>query len=128
MEFLQIDKRLLAYPGSRKAFHEKWGWMIYWVGEKQFACEFIASQNAKPPYTGRHLLSLKCDPDRILELRQEYPESILPGYYSDGRTWVSIYLESDVPDQLVFDLCDMSYDLVFSRLTKKVQQTILASS
>ena len=102
--------------------------MIYWVGEKQFACEFIASQNAKPPYTGRHLLSLKCDPDRILELRQEYPESILPGYYSDGRTWVSIYLESDVPDQLVFDLCDMSYDLVFSRLTKKVQQTILASS
>ena len=128
MEFHQIDKRLLAYPGSRKAFHEKWGWMIYWVGEKQFACEFIASQNAKPPYTGRHLLSLKCDPDRILELRQEYPESILPGYYSDGRTWVSIYLESDVPDQLVFDLCDMSYDLVCSRLTKKVQQTILASS
>lgn len=59
-------------------------------------------------------------------MRNEFPEDILPGYYSDGRTWISIDLESDVPDSLVLDLCDKSYALVFSKLTKKVKDSILA--
>ena len=80
MDFATIDSRLLSHPGAAKAFHEKWGWMVYWVGGKQFACEFAASPDAKAPYAGRHLLSLKCDPDRILELRAEHPDAILPGY------------------------------------------------
>ena len=41
----------------------------------------------------RHLLSLKCDPDRIRELRAEYPNAVLPGYYSDGRTWISVDID-----------------------------------
>lgn len=126
MNFQKINERLLSHPGARKEFHEKWGWMVYWVGEKQFACEFVAAPNAKAPYAGRHLLSLKCNPERIIELRNEFPEDILPGYYSDGRTWISIDLESDVPDGLVLDLCDKSYALVFSKLTKKVKDSILA--
>ena len=81
MDFAKIDARLLSYPGASKAFHEKWGWMVYWVGDKQFACELMAKPDAKQPYAGRHLLSLKCDPDRILELRAEYPDAVLPGYY-----------------------------------------------
>ena len=39
MNFKRIDSRLLAHPGASKAFHEKWGWMGYWVGGRQFACE-----------------------------------------------------------------------------------------
>lgn len=62
MDLSHIDARLLSHPGATKALHEKWGWMVYWVGGRQFACEFIASPDAKPPYAGRHLLSLKCDP------------------------------------------------------------------
>ncbi|MEE0197142.1 MAG: MmcQ/YjbR family DNA-binding protein [Eggerthellaceae bacterium] len=80
--------------------------------------------DAKQPYAGRHPLSLKCDPDRILELRTEYPDAILPGYYSDGRTWISVDLDADLPDDLVLDLCDMSYELVFAKLPKRVQQEI----
>ncbi len=127
MDFSRIDERLLSHPGTSKAFHEKWGWMVYWVGGKQFACEFTAKPNAKPPYAGRHLLSLKCNPERIPELRAEFPDAILPGYYSEGRTWISIDLDSNVPEALVLDLCDMSYDLVFSGLTKKLQREILGA-
>ena len=100
------------------------GPLVYWVGGRQFACEFTASSDAKPPYAGRHLLSLKCAPDRILELRAEHPGAVLPGYYSDGRTWVSIDLDADLPEGLVLDLCDMSYDLVFSKLPKRVQREL----
>lgn len=94
MDFATIDRRLLSYPGATKVFHEKWGWMVYWVGGRQFACEFMASSDAKLPYTGRHLLSFKCDPDRILELRAEYPAAILPGYYSDGRLWIELEMST----------------------------------
>lgn len=119
-----IDRQLLSHPGTSKELHEKWGWMVYWVGGRQFACEFTASPDAKAPYAGRHLLSLKCDPDRILELRAEHPDAILPGYYSDGRTWISIDLDADLPDCLILDLCDMSYGLVFSNLPKQMRREI----
>ena len=124
MDFTKIDARLLSYPGASKAFHEKWGWMVYWVGDRQFACEFTAKPEAKKPYAGRHLLSLKCDPDRILELRAEYPDAILPGYYSDGRTWISVDLDADLPNSLVLDLCSMSYGLIFAKLPKRMQRGI----
>ena len=124
MDFATIDRRLLSHPGATKVFHEKWGWMVYWVGGRQFACEFMASSDAKLPYTGRHLLSLKCDPDRILELRAEHPGAVLPGYYSDGRTWVSVDLDADLSEKLMLDLCDMSYDLVFAKLPKRVQREV----
>ncbi len=124
MNFSNIDARLLAHPGATKALHEKWGWMVYWVGGRQFACEFTASLDAKQPYAGRHLLSLKCDPDRILELWAEYPDAILPGYYSDGRTWISVDLEADLPEDLVLGLCDMSHKLVFAKLPKRVQREL----
>ena len=108
MDLSRIDVRLLSRPGATKALHEKWGWMVYWVGGRQFACEFVASSDAKPPYAG-------CP---------EHPGAVLPGYYSDGRTWVSIDLDADLPEDLVLDLCDMSYDLVFSKLPKRVQREI----
>ena len=53
MDLSRIDARLLSRPGATKALHEKWGWMVYWVGGRQFACEFVASPDAKPPYEGR---------------------------------------------------------------------------
>lgn len=121
MDVATIDERLLSHPGATKAFHERWDWMVYWVGGKQFAFEFTAKQDAKQPYAGRHLLSLKCDPDRILALRAEYPDAILPGYYSDGRTWISIDLDHNLPDELVLDLCDMSYGLVVAKLPKRAR-------
>lgn len=122
MDLARIDEQLLANPGATRAFHEKWGWMVYWVGGRQFACELVAAPDAKAPYAGRHLLSLKCEPDRILELRAERPDAVLPGYYSDGRTWVSIDLDSDLPEDLVLELCDQSYEIVFAKLSKRVQR------
>lgn len=126
MNLDRIDARLLAHPGATKALHEQWGWMVYWVGGKQFACEFTAKPDAKAPYAGRHLLSLKCDPDRIRELRAEWPETVLPAYYSDGRTWISVDLDANLPERLVLSLCDMSYALVFAKLPKRLQHEIAA--
>lgn len=125
MDFQVIERRLLAHPGAMRAVHPSWEWMVYWVGGRQFACEFTAAPTAKALYAGRHLLSLKCDSDRIAELRAEFPDTVLPAYYSDGRTWISIDLDADdISEALVCDLADASYDLVFARLPRRVQREI----
>ena len=54
----------------------------------------------------------------------EHPGAVLPGYYSDGRTWVSVDLDAGLPEDLVLDLCDMSYDLVLAKLPKRVQREV----
>lgn len=125
MDLHAIERRLLGHPGATRALHPSWGWMVYWVGGRQFACEFTAAPTAKAPYAGRRLLSLKCAPERIAELRAEFPDTVLPAYYSDGRTWISIDLDADdIPETLVCDLADASYGLVFARLPRRVQREI----
>ena len=49
---------------------------------------------------------------------------MLPGYYSDGRTWVSVDLDAGLPEDLALGLCGMSYDLVLAKLPKCVQREV----
>lgn len=67
-------------------------------------------------------------PERILKLRAEHPDAILPGYYSVGHTWISIDLDANLPEDLVLDLCDTSYKLVFAKLPNGTRQGISATN
>ena len=67
--------------------------------------------------------NLKCDPRLAEAFRAEYPE-ILPGFYCDKRLWVAALLDGDLPDVVLRDLCDMSYELVVSKLPKYVQKEL----
>lgn len=51
---------------------------------------------------------------------------MLPGYYSDGRMWISLDLDAGLPEDLVLELCDESYRLVFAKLAKRRQREILS--
>lgn len=65
-------------------------------------------------------ISLKCDPDRAIELREEY-EGINPGWHLNKMHWNSV---EEVPAHLTLDLIQHSYDLVVSGLTKKAQKEL----
>ena len=64
--------------------------------------------------------NLKCDPDRAIELREEYDGTIIPGYHMSKKLWNTLLLE-EVPQKLIIELIDHSYNLVVSKLTKKLQ-------
>lgn len=120
-----LDDYLLGKPGSAKDYKVEWGWWRYQVGGKLFA----ATCRPGPQYQGydcRQLLSLKCDPSFSELLRAEFPD-IVPGFYCDKRHWISIFLDGQVPEDVVRDLCDRSYNLVFGKLTKKLQREILGA-
>jgi predicted DNA-binding protein (MmcQ/YjbR family) len=62
-------------------------------------------------------VSLKCDPQDSIALREEYPE-ITPGYHLNKRHWITIALDGGVPDELVENLIRGSHALVRPRVPR----------
>lgn len=69
-------------------------------------------------------VNLKCDPLRALELRERYP-GITPGYHMNKQHWNTILTDGSVPDKLMFELIDHSYELIVKSLPKKDQEGLL---
>ncbi len=65
-------------------------------------------------------VNLKCIPERAIDLREQY-HAVEPGYHMSKKHWNTIAFNDDVPDKLIFELIDHSYDLVAKSLTKKLQ-------
>ena len=57
-------------------------------------------------------------------LRQQY-EHIVPGYYMNKEHWNSLYLEGDVPNDIVKTMIKESYQIILKSLSKKMQNEIL---
>lgn len=119
-----LDEYLLAKPGVTKDFKVEWGWQRYMVGGKLFAALMHPSDKYDPAYAEKDLINLKCDPILAELLRGEHPE-VLPGFYSDKRTWNSVNLGGDLPADRLRCMIDDSYRLVFEKLTKKLQKEIM---
>lgn len=117
-----LDEYLLSMPGAIKDYKPEWQWFRYLVGGKMFAATCQPGPEHKT-YDCREMLSLKCEPLLAEAFRSEYPD-IIPGFYMDKRNWNSIYLDGEVPDDVLHDLCERSYSLVFAKLTKKLKEEI----
>lgn len=121
-----LTEYLLSKPGVTYDYKVEWEWHRYMVGGKLFAAFMHPSNKFDPCYAEKDLLNLKCDPALGELLRKEHAE-ILPGFYSDKRTWNSVILQGALPDTLLRQMIDDSYQLVFKKLTKKLQQEILSA-
>jgi predicted DNA-binding protein (MmcQ/YjbR family) len=68
-------------------------------------------------------VNLKADPEDIPELREQWPEVILPGYHMNKQHWNTVLIER-LPEGMVLELTDQSYDLVVHSLPKKIRQEL----
>lgn len=59
---------------------------------------------------GAAFVNLKCEPLEASLLRQAF-SGIRPGYHMNKQHWVSVYLQSDVPDELICQLTMESFRL-----------------
>ncbi len=69
------------------------------------------------------IISLKCDPERGVGLREQYA-GINHAYHFNKKHWVGVATDGSVPEQLMYELIDHSYELVGSKLTKKVKEEL----
>lgn len=74
--------------------------------------------NLTPPFS----INLKCDPERAVELREEY-EDIIPGYHMNKMHWNTVMLDGNISGSLLKELIDHSYALVVSSLPKKLRES-----
>ena len=90
--------------------------LVFKVAGKMFA---LAAMDRDP-----FQVNLKCDPERAVELRDEY-EDIIPGYHMSKVYWNSVIIGNGrLPNKLLKELIDHSYDLVVSSLTKKQRELL----
>lgn len=85
--------------------------MVFRVMQKMFALA---------PIDVFDTVNLKCDPERAIELREQYP-GITPGYHMSKVHWNTVSVTSDVPHKLLLELIDHSYDLVRASLPRNVR-------
>lgn len=71
-----------------------------------------------------HSMSLKNLPEKNIELRAEYPEYICGGYHFNKKHWNTIELKGSVPNKLLFQMIDESYNLVVKGLTRKQKEEL----
>ncbi|MFE0515212.1 MmcQ/YjbR family DNA-binding protein [Streptomyces sp. NPDC058964] len=68
---------------------------------------------------GRPLtVNLKCDPEDAIRLRSEHEGLIVPGYHMNKRHWNTVTVDGELPDRLVRELVEDSYDLVVAGLPR----------
>ena len=65
----------------------------------------------------KEVLNLKCPPDLQPFLRARY-KGVLPAYHMNKNHWISVLLGSDVPDEELLKLIDLSYELTENRRRK----------
>ncbi|MEY3539557.1 MAG: hypothetical protein RL188_974 [Bacteroidota bacterium] len=78
--------------------------LVYKVKGKMF---LLVSLEEQPPR-----INVKTDPDRSVELREEYPDNILPGYHMNKKHWNTLVLNARLRPGLVQALINHSYTLV----------------
>ena len=68
-------------------------------------------------------INLNCDPELAVELREKY-DSVTPGYHMNKTHWNTVALNSSLPDKLILEWIDNSYELVVQSLPKKLKAQI----
>ena len=116
MNYEWLDEFCLSQPGATKDYQAEWEATRYIVGGKIFAM-LCADSAAKP------IITLKLDPTFGELLRQQY-EHIVPGYYMNKTHWNSLYLEGNVPDDVLREMITQSHRLIFNSLIKKLQKEL----
>jgi predicted DNA-binding protein (MmcQ/YjbR family) len=68
-------------------------------------------------------ISLKCDPELAIQLREEHPE-VTPAWHLNKVHWNGIALDGGVTDPLLKDWIDHSYDIIVESLSAKERKLL----
>lgn len=72
-------------------------------------------------------INLKCDPDKAIELREMYPDVVIPGYHVNKKHWNTVSMKHNLPDVLIKEWISDSYYLVISKLSGKDRDKLRSS-
>ena len=56
--------------------------------------------------------NVKCDPEKAIQLREDHPGSVLPGYHMNKKHWNTIIVDGKLSAKQLKEMIDDSYVLV----------------
>lgn len=115
MTAAQLRRACLSRTGANEEFPFGPGTSVFKVAAKMFALSPLGSRPLR--------VSLKCEPEIAQRLRGAH-EEIVPGYHLNKRHWNTVYLDGSLPDSMVLDMLEDSYDLVVAGLPAAVRKRL----
>ena len=116
MTAAQLRKLCLSFPGAYEDFPFGPETSVFKVEKKLFA---ISALSASPLN-----VSLKCEPELAEELRGAYPGAVVPGYHLNKRHWNTVMCDGSLPDLMVRDMVEDSYDLIVAAMPRAVRERL----
>jgi predicted DNA-binding protein (MmcQ/YjbR family) len=105
----ELRERCLSFNGAEETFPFGPENSVFKVEGKVFAISRLDGDPLR--------VSLKCEPALAEQLREQHA-AVIPGYHLNKRHWNTVILDGSLPDDLVGDLIEDSYDLIVSSLPK----------
>ena len=104
MNIETLREYVLQKPSVTEGFPFGEDTLVFKINNKIF---LLVSLSAAPLQ-----FNVKCNPGKAIELREEYPENILPGYHMNKKHWNTVIMDRKLKDKLVQEMIDESYHLV----------------
>ena len=109
MTFDDLRTYCISKPATTESLPFDETTLVFKVAGKMFA---LGDMDARPVR-----VSLKCDPERAAELRDEY-DAIEAAFHMNKRHWNTVTFDGSLRDAMLRELVDHSYELVVSGLPK----------
>ena len=109
MTHKELETYLLSFENTWLDFPFGEGTSVYKVGnpETKEGKLFAIIADGTDPLR----VSLKCDPNLALNLREKY-ETVVPGYHLNKKHWNTIICTGQIPEDELHDFARLSYNLV----------------
>jgi len=108
MNIEELRNYCLSKKGATDSFPFDEITLVFKVMNKMFALTSIE---------GDLSVNLKCDPEKAVELREEY-DAVQPGYHMNKKHWNTVMLDGSIADEQIFQWIDDSYRLIAGSLPK----------
>jgi len=117
MNLEEIREYCIAKRGVTEGFPFNDTALVFKVMGKMFALLDLSE--------ARHGISLKCDPELAIELREQHSE-VTAAFHFNKQHWNGVRLEGGVGDDLLKEWIDHSYDIVVKGLKKADREALLS--
>jgi len=103
MNVEEIRAYAIAKPDVEEGFPFGEQTLVFKVKGKMFLAMGLTNQPLQ--------FNAKCDPERAIELREQY-ECVRPGYHMNKKHWNTVIIDNTLNKKQLKELIDHSYDLV----------------
>ncbi len=115
MDIVEIRDYCLSKKGVTECLPFNDSSLVFKVADKMFALLDISDE--------KRGISLKCDPDLAIELRERFVE-VTPAFHFNKKHWNGVDLSGSISPEQIKQWIDHAYDVTVLKLTRKDRESL----